>query len=69
MRILKIHSTNCIGHLEGSTNWYAACTGLQSDDGQAVAITMSGGYMSAYTMSAVIDGRTLTETGLDSAAV
>ena len=25
--------------------------------------------MSAYTMSAVIDGRTLTETGLDSAAV
>jgi len=30
---------------------------------------MSGGYMSAYAISAVIDGRTLTETGLDSAAV
>jgi len=77
MRIFKIHSTNCIGHLEGSTNWYPTCAGLQSDDGSAVAVTQSSStytntssaVITTYTINASINGHALTESGTDWNAV
>ena len=77
MRILKIHSTNCIGHLKGSTNWYPTCAGLQSDDGSAVAVTQSSStytntssaVITTYTINASINGHALTESGTDWNAV
>ena len=39
MRILKIHSTNCISHLQGTLAWITSTTGIYGDDGLQVTIT------------------------------
>jgi hypothetical protein len=66
MRVLKIHTTNCIAHLDGSVAWFNSCNDLRGADGQLVRmISYQSGMAGArtYTMSAIINGVTLTETG------
>jgi len=41
MRILKIHCTNAIAHLQGSMSWFPTCTRLVGDNGKQVTIALT----------------------------